>query len=102
LATGKLKAVQSEYDRFHANKESLQKQYEKGDISADDFQKGLGYSLNRYKGIGEIDPVTGVYNTYKDIYIPKFNADKTYDDALDKVKPDSEKIGQWQQSPDGR
>jgi hypothetical protein len=102
MTKGRLKAVEGEYNRFQANKESLQKQYEKGDISADDLQRGLSYSLGNYKGIGQIDPVTGIYNTYKDLYIPKFNADKTYDDALDKVKPDSLKTGQWSQSPDGR
>lgn len=60
LKQGDGKKVQDNYNAYVANKEQLNKLYEKGDISADKYQLGLQSALDSYKGVSE----GGSYNSF--------------------------------------
>lgn len=66
LTQGQGKDIKANYDAYTANKAQLDKQFEKGDISADKYQLGLQQALNRYKGVAEgdrYDSFVGVKDT---------------------------------------
>lgn len=86
---GTLNAINSNYSSYAANAKELQDMYKKGTIKEEDYIKGLNYAKQRYQGIGNIDPVTGIYNQYQEMAIPSINENKLIEEAAKNIKPDS-------------
>ena len=89
--TGKLGAIANNYGLYSKHREDMLKLLKEGKITPQNFEKAMLYSMNNYKGILEPDPLTGEYNNYNPLYAPSLDATKLMEDALVKLKPDSEK-----------
>ena len=94
LRQGTLGAAQQEYTRFQKNQQDELERLKKKEIREEDYKLGINHALKSYKGIGQIDPMTGTWNHYGETYAPGFNENKAIEEAMKNLKPDElEQIG---------